>query len=638
MQLETKKNYLSFFSGYPRIALEPHRIQIDYEDFFLRPKSVDDVSVARPAPHASPDLPDLSIGRSPQIPDPGPDSWDPLHFGARKLLPPAAPALRLPSVPQAPKPVDPHSNGRGGGGADLNREIEVKYEEKGDPLDLRATQINTLHDDDIVTGPGGEASPWPHHQTANLLDLVHTAEAQIPEAYVGAAATPETIVVTLQALGDHSVPQVPAPLQTGITVDGVGLAAGAALPAGPADLVPESPSDSSANMAVIHTGDNLAMNFAGIADTQGAIGTLVVLGDSYRSDVIVQTNVLVDQSAIAGTSDTAVIQAGGNEANNVAEFIQTLARNPYEIGYFGGLQWNVDRVTGDYYNVKLVSQTNDLRDNDLVQHTATDHYKMVETGANEQINELTVDQSGAQYDLTIVTGSHYSANWIFQTNVLLNSDYVEVSEGLGGAGTETVSTGASWLTNSATIADYSGGSSALSADMRSLASDLQRSEQTLDIDKGFVVPGDGSMKLNVLFITGNYYDFNILTQTNIVSDSDVVQQTLGNGESGYVSTGGNSLSNEALLVTLGPLGGQHVGGQQYSESVLVQTNIITQSVDMLSSKSSLVLNDPAKLAPEVAALVQHGAVSAMPVEHSTTPMPMETAAHTTSDPLSSVLS
>ena len=174
--------------------------------------------------------------------------------------------------------------------------------------------------------------------------------------------------------------------------------------------------------------------------------------------------------------------------------------------------------------------------------------------------------------------------------------------------------------------------------MRSLASDLQRGEQTLDIDKGFVVPGDGSMKLNVLFITGHYYDFNILTQTNIVSDSDVVQQTLGNGESGYVSTGGNSLSNEALLVTLGPLGGQHVGGQQYSESVLVQTNIITQSVDMLSSKSSLVLNDPAKLAPEVAALVQHGAVSAMPVEHSTTPMPMETAAHTTSDPLSSVLS
>ncbi|ODT21258.1 MAG: hypothetical protein ABS35_17800 [Kaistia sp. SCN 65-12] len=638
MQLETKKNYLSFFSGYPRIALEPHRIQIDYEDFFLRPKRLDDAPAARLSAHSPAELPELGVGRSPQILDPGPDTWDPLRLGARKFLPPAAPSLHLPSVPQAPKPVDPHASSRSGGGADLYREIEVKYDNKGDPLDLRATQINTLHDDDIVIGPDGESSPWPHHHTASLHDLVHTAEAQIPEAYVGAAATPESIVATLQALGDYSLPAVSAPMQAGVTLDGVVLAADAAPPKGPADLVPEMPTDTSANMAVIHTGDNLAMNFAGIADTQGAIGTLVVLGDSYKSNVIVQTNVLVDQSVIAGTSDKAVIQAGGNEASNVAEFIQTLAHNPYEMGYFGGLQWNVDRVSGDYYNVKLVTQTNDMRDNDLVQHTATDHYKMIDTGSNEQINELTATQTGAQYDLTIVTGSHYSANWIFQTNVLLNSDYVQVDEGPGGSGTETVSTGASWLTNSATIADYSGGSSALSSDMRSLASDLQRGEQTLDIDKGFIVPGDGSMKLNVLFITGNYYDFNVLTQTNMVSDSDVVKQTLGNGESGYVSTGSNSLSNEALLVTLGPLGGQHVGGQQYSESVLVQTNIITQSIDMLSSKSGLVLNDPAKLAPEVAALIQHGAVAAMPVEHSTTPMPMETAAHTASDPLSSVLS
>lgn len=638
MQLETKKNYLSFFSGYPRIALEPHRIQTDFEDFYQRHKPVDDAPAARPLPISPPDLSDLNVGRSPQLFDPEADPWNPLHFGAHRFLPPAAPSLRLPSVPQAPKPVDPHSNSRGGGGAEQIREIDVKYDEKGDPTDLRATQLNTLHDDDVITDPDGKDAIWPHHETANLLDLVHTAEAQIPEVYLGTVATPESIVVTLQALGDHSLPAVPTPLQAGITVDGVVSATDAALPKGPADLVPESPTDSSANMAVIHTGDNLAMNFAGIVDTHGAIGTLVVLGDSYKSDVIVQTNVLVDQSVIAGTSDTAVIQAAGNEANNVAEFVQTLARNPYEMGFFGGLHWNVDRVQGDYYDVKLVTQVNDMRDNDMVQHAATDHYKMVETGSNEQLNELTATQSGTQYDLTIVTGNYYSANWILQTNVLLNSDYVQVNEGPGGAGSETVSTGASWLTNSATIADYSGASSALSSDMRSLVSDLQRGEQTLDIDKGFVVPGDGSMSLNVLFITGNYYDFSVLRQTNVVSDSDVVQQTLGNGESGYVSTGSNSLSNEALLITLGPLGGQQVGGQQYSESVLVQTNIITQSIDLLPSKSSVVLNDPAKLAPEVAALIQHGATAAMPVEHSVTPTPMETATHTTSDPLSSVLS
>lgn len=639
MQLETKKNYLSFFSGYPHIALDPHRIQIDYEDFFLRSKPDDDAPVVRLSLVSPPELDDFNAGRSPRPPGPDADPWDPLHLGVHKFLPPPFLAPRLPGVPPPPKPIDPQSNSRsGGGGAEGTREIDVDYKEKGDPVDLRVTQINTLHDNDIVTGPKGQDSAWPQHETTNLFDLVHTAVAQVPEAYAGATVTPDAVVVALEALGDRSHDAVPTPLHTGITLDGAAIAADAVLPKGPADLVPESPTDNDANMAVIHTGSNLATNFGGIIDTQGAVGTLVVLGDSYRSDVIVQTNVLVDQSAIAGTSATAVIQTGGNEANNFAEFIQTLDRNPYEIGYFGGLHWHVDRVTGDYYDVKIASQVNDMRDNDLVQHTATDHYKMVETGANEQINEVTMVQTGTQYDLTIVTGSHYSANWIFQTNVLLNSDYVRLNEGPGGAGTETVSTGANWLTNSATIADYGGPAFGLTSDMRSLVNDLQHGEQTLDIGKGFVVPGDGSMTMNVLFITGNYYDFNVLTQTNIVSDSDKVIQTLGNGESGYVSTGGNSLSNEAFLVSLGPLGGQHVGGQQYSETVLVQTNIITQSTDLPASQSSVVLNDPTKLAPEVAALIQHGPASAMPVEQSGTPPPMETAAHTTSDPLSSVLS
>ena len=84
----------------------------------------------------------------------------------------------------------------------------------------------------------------------------------------------------------------------------------------------------------------------------------------------------------------------------------------------------------------------------------------------------------------------------------------------------------------------------------------------MDLANGFVLPGDGSGTMNVLFITGNYYDINVLEQTNIVSDSDVVLQTLENGESGYVATGANELANDALLVTLGPLGGQHVGGAE----------------------------------------------------------------------------
>ena len=40
-----------------------------------------------------------------------------------------------------------------------------------------------------------------------------------------------------------------------------------------------------------------------------------------------------------------------------------------------------------------------------------------------------MDHSGKQYDLVIVTGDYFGTNWIFQTNILLNSDYVLVDVG-----------------------------------------------------------------------------------------------------------------------------------------------------------------------------------------------------------------
>ena len=156
---------------------------------------------------------------------------------------------------------------------------------------------------------------------------------------------------------------------------------------------------------------------------------------------------------------------------------------------------------------------------------------------------------------------------------------------------------------------------------------------------GFAVPGDGSGVMNVLFITGNYYDINVLEQTNIVSDSDIVMQTLANGEAGYVATGANQLGNEAVLATIGPLNGQYVGGTQYSEATLVQTNIIAQSADVPPAQSTVVLGDPNKLATEAAALVVHSPTPALPPpEELTAPPPSDSGTHTTTDPLSGVLS
>jgi hypothetical protein len=335
----------------------------------------------------------------------------------------------------------------------------------------------------------------------------------------------------------------------------------------------------------------------------------------------------------------ALVQTGDNATNNVAEFVTTLAKDVYGMGLFGGLRWHVDTVEGNFYNINLTVQYNGLSDQDRVQQSATDHYKFVETGDNLQGNELIeYNFDTTHYDLVIVTGNYYSANWIFQTNILLNCDYVLIQGGPGGAGDETVSTGANWLYNSAKLVDYSGDAHAMTPEMMAVAQALQAGNQTLDPAMGLTVPGNGSMDLNVLFINGDYYDLNVLHQTNVVDDSDTVMQTLANGESGIVSTGANQLSNEAVLINVGPTGGQYVAGTQYSEAVLIQTNIVAPSAD-IASQQSVVVNDPGKLAPEAAAIIEHAPPAPPPPpEQSTAPAPTGHAANTTPDPLTSVLS
>jgi hypothetical protein len=661
MQLDAKRNFFTFFSGYLHLPLTAPRLHIDIDDFY-GPRGAEedpDGPPRPPTPAAEPD--ELAVGRSPLPPELLPDPWDLLDLSA--AVRPIAPFVaRLPTLPIKPLPPDPVTYSHGGGGGDSplsakqtvvlrQSQITVDYKDGGNPLDLRVDQVNTLRDNDIaitlhnnnlddndvVIDADAESVAWPDHDIMPIAELAQMAEPHVPDAYAGATATPESVVAALRALGDS--PDQPATLHEGVTIDGAAVGADAPLPPSPADLVPARPVDSDANMAVVETGANRSENFAAVIDEQGAIGTMIVLGDSHRSNAIVQTNVLVDHTAVDGTAEQATLQTGGNQANNIAEFIQTLEQNPYEMGFFGGMRWHVDRVNGDYYDVNLIRQLNVMQDNDMVQQTAADHYKFWEIGANGQDNVSIVEHSGKQYDLVIVTGDYFGANWIFQTNVLLNSDYVLINAGPGGAGSEIVSTGANWLLNAATLVDYSGAAHELTPDMQALVAALQNGEATLDLANGFVLPGDGSGTMNVLFITGNYYDINVLEQTNIMSDSDVVLQTLENGEAGYVATGGNELANEALLVTLGPLGGQYVGGTEYAEATLVQTNIIAQSADVAPSQSTVVLGDPAKLASEAAALIVHGPTPPPPQpEESAAPPPADSGSHTTADPLSSVLS
>ena len=534
MQLDGKRPFISLFSGYPHLAVDPLRVQVDYDDFYPDAARPTDEAEGPLPPALPPLLEDFDAGHGPRPAEPPPDPWD-LFGGPHAVRPPPAEHVTLHDVPHGSARPDPVSYSHGGGGGSPEHlqlrlhqlivrplHITVDYRDGGDPVDLRLLQGNILSDHDIVVRDndvvtGGSGAPFPVHHIDNIDDLASMAKAQVPASFAAPDHTPEQVVATLKAHASGSPSQT---LVEGVTVDGHAVGSGTPPPPDPTLLVPPSPTDHHADVAVTHTGGNSVVNFAELIDARGPVGTLVVMGDSYKSDAIIQTNVLVDHSAVVGTADTAIVQTGDNAANNVAEFVATLDGNPYQMGFFGGLHWHVDRLNGDFYDVKMVTQFNDMRDNDWVQQTASDHYKFTATGDNALGNQLLWLQDGKQYDLVIVNGNYYAANWIFQTNILLNSDYVELKAGPDGAGQETVvSTGANWLLNTARIADYSGDAHPLSPEMQHVVDALQSGEETLDPSLGLAVAGDGSLTLNVLFITGNYYDVNVLNQTNVVGDT-----------------------------------------------------------------------------------------------------------------------
>ena len=656
MQPGTKSRTISLFIGSLRIPVDASLLQSDYDEFHARLQPDVEDGAPRP-PFTSPQaFDDLDSQRSPGLPVTGVDPWNliashgfPWHF--------TPPPPNLHDVPLPHLAPLPHLGGGGGGGGEDILGITVTYQSGGDQMDMRVEQVNNLRSDDVVTGTTDGTNPlWPSHPVANFQSLEQLAANQTPDHLAGTHDTPEAITAGLQGMAsdhlaiagdaslhltgsDYSYDSVTNQLQPGLFIDGQSVDPASPQPTNPDVIVPAMPTDTHANMAVIEAGSNIQVNSAELLNAHGPTGTLVVMGDSYKSDAIVQTNVLVDHSAIVGTADSATLQAGDNAANNVANFINAFDQNPYAMGLFSGLNWHVDTVSGNFYDVKLGTQFNSMTDNDLVSHTSTNNYSFLETGGNQQGNLLTeTNINSSQYDLVVVGGNYYNANWLFQTNVLLNSDYVSVT---GGNGQETVSTGANWLLNSAVIADYSTGLHGLTPELQAIASALQGGEQTLDLNAGMAVPGNGSMELNVLFVTGNYYDYNVLQQTNVMNDSDTVMQQLGPNEAGYVSTGSNQLVNGGAIVELGPLGGEYVGGNQYSESILVQSNIISQTAELPPGQSSLVLNDPTHLAPEAAVVIAQlpAAPAPAPDQATTTSTHSDsTVNHTTPDPLSSVLS
>ena len=496
----------------------------------------------------------------------------------------------------------------GGGGVQaehmLQRKITLTYEEGGEQQLLEINQLNSNYDDDALLVVANSDVTHLHEIDidATLQGMISAADAQTPDNLAlpqGTGAVAEFIAArdadTANGGGDGDNSVMP-----GRYVNGERQAETEQ------PVPPEEPAtDLSAIGQWAELGGNESTNAALIVDLKESTNTMIVLGDFFKTNAIVQTNCFIDNDQVEVAGGVSAFVVGGeNTADNIAEF----AQRPgvfFEIsGYFAGLHWNVEVVQGDFYDINLVMQKNLLHDNDVaVQESESTHYE-AHLGENQQLNLAQIFDGEIRYDLIVVCGSYHGANLIFQYNVLLDSDILKMLYGgeAGDATSQSAESGQNALLNDASIVTYGDDTfTPVDEELDGLLAALASRAGTIDPSFGWLVPGDGSGVLNVLYVTGDYYDINAIWQVNIIADVDTAIQYL-NGQpptddgtlTQSASSGGNEAKNDAVIVDVGSTSAQ-VGGDVYQDTILVQANLVTDD------KDKIVYGDPTQLASEIVA-------------------------------------
>jgi hypothetical protein len=379
-----------------------------------------------------------------------------------------------------------------------------------------------------------------------------------------------------------------------------------------APALPDMPVDGRSEPGhVAELGANSATNAAIVFDSMGVTLSMIVLGNYHVTNAIFQINMLLDRDEIHVGDDTGAqdgvtqkIVTGDNRLENIAEFHQ----GKLDVGVFGtptghaGMNWTIDIVNGDFIDVSLMTQNNVLIDNDIYSQTMYSEYSQVRMGGNEQINYAEFQNLAKFYDLIIVGGNYYKANWIEQKNFVIDDDIVTVvaggnGSGGGGGGAQLIHTGQNSLVNDAYIANYAvEGSKPLQPGTQDFIDQLLHADHIAP-QTWWDYSGIGSSNMNVLYVSGDFFDFNVVKQTNVIADLDFLIQMMptDSAEGGeftqIASTGGNSASNIAAIIDFGPAVEKFVGGEEYSEYILVNANIVVDEAEVVIHDTQTLVSE-----------------------------------------------
>lgn len=507
-----------------------------------------------------------------------------------------------------------------------SQSITVDYQPGGTETLLQVHQINTMDDRDVILSDALPGILPPEIETgAAVAEMLQQAQEATPNSLpFEAVGSTEALIAAVTArdqawaqtgASPHADPDYVPP--SGLIVDGV---VGAALPASleiaqiapwreaaaePGNLQTKSITEAASTLgvgAVAELGLNEQVNQALIVDLNEAVGSMIVGGDAFFSRGIVQVNILTDNDHVdiaIGGAATVGVASSGNEVHNIAEFV-THDMTAHYSGAAATPYWHVDTLAGNFYDVKTLVQFNGLDDSDRTVQASEGAYYEARTGLNGQGNFALV-QNLDHYDIIIIAGDYHRADWIFQYNIMLDSDVAKLYATGGTADDDVaVTTGFNSLTNSASITTYdSAGFAALNSAQHDLLAGLAQGVTVLTPNGDWGLTGSITGELNILYVTGDYYDLNVITQVNLMVDVDqAIQATAIGGELG-VAAGGNSAANYAEIIDPGTLSAsRYLGGQAYDDAILVQTNLVTDD-------DTVTIHDTSTLVPEFVAFAEH---------------------------------
>ncbi|PWK71587.1 type I secretion protein [Aminobacter sp. AP02] len=352
----------------------------------------------------------------------------------------------------------------------------------------------------------------------------------------------------------------------------------------------------------ISTGDNTVINSAVVVNDWASASVMAVIGDHISVNAIVQINATSDIDSIGAAISGWPFDPGqtADQSFNIAMFKHidpTADQAPAEAAPDFPSYYVVTQITGDLIMMNWINQFSFVTDNDVVLAASSGVQTYVSTGDNTGFNAVDLTELGHNYDLIIIGGNVYDASIIQQFNLLIDNDTIGAVSGFETTGQGSVSTAGNLTWNQASIITVGTGQyQALPDAYKQANDDLSAGKKDLPDsilqDPAFA----GSGLLRVLYISGDIYNLQYLNQATIMGDSDQIALAMNKiapdpNADWTIATGGNQLVNHATIVDVDGANKIYVGGDHYSDEILIQANLVSSAPDMGAQNPDILVNE-----------------------------------------------